>query len=315
MGRRPTQARDAVTSITNQQRRALTRQYLPVQRRLTGDFPANDMRRELQNFVQALDRGERVSTALRFMQPRLQLLFEDYAPTIERVTRALERQARALGWQAGISTLQAAGVTFGTPSAQTLASAIAYVESDAFRAIVGAYADYHAQAIVDSIAKGFNPRITALRLATNYNLPLADALRLARTTQLYASRQGSMLLYRQQGVEQWEWSSALDLRTCPSCYMMHGRRFSVDVFGPNDHHNGRCVSIPLVGDWRSQRGTGAEYFGELPPVQQQQILGAVRYAAWRDGILNLDDIPGVYQNDLFGDMIRPKSTKELLPAA
>lgn len=298
--------RRTVNEIERQRRAALDQQYAPFQTALTGRFPQREIRSQLQGLVRAIDEGQSIPAALRVLRPQLQVLFEQYAPLIASSSVNIQRQAARLGIQLGGATLRAAGVTFGQPTLETLGAAISYVESEAFRSVIAGYPEWHARWIIERIAAGQNPRLIALQMATEYRFGLYDALRLTRTLQLYSARQGSMLLFQAQGVGQWQWAAALDLRTCPSCWMMHGRVFPITVFGPNDHHFGRCAAIPLVGDWKNAFATGEERFMELEPSQQRAILGNVRYAKWRDGSIDLADIPGVETNPIFGDMMHPQ---------
>lgn len=238
----------------------------------------------------------------------------------------------AAGVRGGIQTLQrfGAAASFGDPSIAYIVSAIHYVDSPAFQARVGQLAEYHvgriADIILSAVANGRNPNETA-SLITQYFVtsqsPLQDAIRLARTTQLYSMREGTRQVYAANGITEWLWSAAIgDIRTCIACIFMDGTIHPVSEL-LNDHHNGRCAPIPITPTWASLGytsgedlffQTGEEWFLLQDTQTQEQLLGNQLYQAWDSGRINLsvDTVVGNYQNDIFGVMRRRRTNAEIL---
>lgn len=218
--------------------------------------------------------------------------------------------------------------TFNQPSLATIQAGINYVDSPAWRAAVGRLGQYHADTIADhvlaAIGQGTNPRQTAEWLRGYFvtsQRPLIDALRMARTTQLYAARTGSSATYQKHGVEFWLWAANLgNPRTCIGCIVMHGTKHpSTEIL--RDHHLGRCGPIPVTPTW-AELGfdsggdvvveTGIDWFKKQPADLQSQMMGPGMFQAWQAGAFKLESIPRYYQNDIFGPMIRPSSLRDLL---
>jgi hypothetical protein len=251
-------------------------------------------------------------------------------PTLDAAA-AMERTGAEGGARAGLRNLSAGGVRvqFGAPQVEAIRAGINYVESPAFRQKLVGIADYHAEKIenllITAIAQGRNPRETA-RLARQYlqgEAPLVDALRMTRTTQIYAARRGSQAVYQRGAVERWLWSANLgNPRTCMACIAMHGTVHSVDEV-LNDHHNGRCAPVPITPTWRElgldggeeiQVETGVEWFLRQPAGEQQRIMKPELYDAYQRGLFQFrpERVVGVYGDDLFGPMRRRRTNEEIL---
>jgi hypothetical protein len=241
----------------------------------------------------------------------------------------LQRTGAQVGYESGIMALNKGGigVLFNAPTLESIQSTIGYVESIAFRNAVEGYAPYHAEKIADAVlsavATGRNPNETAAIIKhylTVSKRPLVDAVRLTRTTQLYAARTGNNAIYQRTGVSFWIWSAAIgDDRTCLACIVMHGTEHPVTEI-LNDHHQGRCAPIPKTPKWEElgftggeiQIQTGADWFKNQPDDVQQRIMGNAMFEAWRDGKFRLGQVVGTYHNDIFGEMRRKRSLKEIL---
>ena len=106
-------------------------------------------------------------------------------------------------------------------------------------------ADRVSTAILDGVAIGKNPQVTARRIFKDITKELGgtltSAMRMVRTSQLYAYREASRATYLANGdvVEGWIWHAALDGRTCPACVAMHGTKHPLSE-RLNDHYNGRA---------------------------------------------------------------------------
>jgi SPP1 gp7 family putative phage head morphogenesis protein len=135
-----------------------------------------------------------------------------------------------------------------------------------------------AQRIGDLLQQGIilgeNPRDIGQRIADAVDLDAQRALTIARTESLRAYRAASTANYQAnaQYLSGWRWLSALDQRTCASCWAMHGTIHPLDEpFG--SHVSCRCSPGPVViGDDRQVK-TGEQKFANLSSDQQREILG------------------------------------------
>ncbi|MBA2952122.1 phage head morphogenesis protein [Nocardioides sp. MAH-18] len=157
------------------------------------------------------------------------------------------------------------------------------------------------QALVRGVALGENPRTAAarmLRLAEQrFNGGLNRALTIARTEIIDAHRSAAAVHHFEHSdvLAGWVWLAKLDVRTCPSCWGQHGRRYPLEQPGPEDHQCGRCSRMPLVRPW-SELGFDIEEppsllpdaraaFEELPAYEKNRIMGPVRLQGIETGAL------------------------------
>ncbi|MBI4494350.1 MAG: hypothetical protein HY690_16310 [Chloroflexi bacterium] len=68
----------------------------------------------------------------------------------------------------------------------------------------------------------------------------------------------------------------------------------------DDHPRGRCAPVPVTRTWaelgfkevpetRVEVPKGTEVFAKLSPEQQRQILGPAAFAAYRAGVVKMED--------------------------
>lgn len=153
------------------------------------------------------------------------------------------------------------------------------------RALADSMIDGLIRALVQGMAQGWNPRKTARMMQDGLTAGLQKALVIARTEQLRAYRQGTVLSYQHNRdlVTAMQWVSACDLRTCPACWALHGQIFPLERV-INDHPCGRCTYVPImVEDDGYEMENGEARLRRLKPEAQQSILGAERYRLWQDG--------------------------------
>jgi SPP1 gp7 family putative phage head morphogenesis protein len=183
------------------------------------------------------------------------------------------------------------------------------------------YGEYHAArisaALMDiiktNIGRAEGQKLIALIMSQSELLianALADAIRLTRTSILYAYREAARLQYIANGITQWQWFATLDDRVCMSCVAMHGTVHSVDE-SLQDHHNGRCAMLPIV-DALPLEENGIDWFNGLSEDVQKKMLGPGRFEAWKAGKFELSAISTTYNDDVYGDMRREASLKELV---
>lgn len=187
--------------------------------------------------------------------------------------------------------------------------------------IYGAYhAEQIAQALKDALSNGVGPRAGAKPIAEILRLvetaianPLADALRLTRTALLYAYRESTRLNYLANSdiISGWQWSAELDDRVCMSCVVMHGSVHTLDET-LNDHHNGRCAMIPIVGTPILSDNAGIQWFNSLSDARQKAMMGKGRFEAWKEGKFDLPAISSEYNDEVYGNMRRETPLKELV---
>lgn len=174
------------------------------------------------------------------------------------------------------------------------------------------------QIILQSVTLGLNPReLARLIVAEGFGMGLTDALRMARTLQLYAYRDATLENYRQHSdiVKGWVWSSALiPGRTCMSCVNMHGSIHTLKET-LNDHHNGLCAMLPYLGDKNPVRELGADWFDRQSAETQRRMMGPGKYEAWKAGQFTIADMTDTHDDDVYGSMRIERSLKSLLEAS
>lgn len=180
--------------------------------------------------------------------------------------------------------------------------------------LAGTLADYVRNTLLDAVALGYNPVKTARLIQDAFGRGLTDALRMARTAQLYSSRVAAQQIYQNSDVvDGWVWYAQLDGATCQSCIVQHGTIHSKDEV-LNDHHNGRCAMLPYIEAFGNPiEQSGIEWFESLPESQQKQILGAGKFEAWKAGKFSLDQLSKEHENDVYGMMRVVTPLKELVP--
>jgi hypothetical protein len=171
------------------------------------------------------------------------------------------------------------------------------------------------RAIVESIALGKNPRTWAAEITKAFGIGLTDSLRMARTVQLWSYREATRANYVANSslVRGWVWYAKLDGLTCLSCIAMHGTEH--DLSEPlNDHHNGRCVAIPMTildrGNPVDQ--TGRDWFESQPEAQQKAMMGPGRFEAWKAGSFDFASLTKTHDDDVYGTMRVESALKDLI---
>lgn len=177
--------------------------------------------------------------------------------------------------------------------------------------LAGSNADKVANTILELVGIGKGPRAIASAIRDALGGGLTDALRLTRTAQLYAYREANRANYLANAdvVQGWVWYAELDDKTCPSCIAQHGSIHPLTET-LNDHHNGRCAMIPLVGE-SPVAGTGKDWFESLSESQQKAILGPGRFEAFKAGKFEFGSLSAVRQDDVYGPMRVAASLKDL----
>lgn len=182
------------------------------------------------------------------------------------------------------------------------------------------------QVFVIGLATGQPVELIAKHLRRTLGLPLRDALTLARTEVMRSYREASRELFMASRavVTGWRWHSALGKRTCAFCWAMHG-----SLHPPGEimatHPNCRCAMVPVTVPW-SQLGvtgvsetsatgaTGPDIFRRQSPQTKLSVLGPMKYAAYRAGVLRLEDIPGFRYDPRWGPVGFERSMRDIMAA-
>lgn len=271
-----------------------------------------------------------INEAVAQIQALLEEELDDFAGYLNTVLPQYEQDAFALG---ATHALLIIGLVYAfnnisqepqsVPDAGDILGQMLTVGSPLYNRLqmYGAYhAEQIAQALKDALASGIGTREGAKTIAEILRAielaianPLADALRLTRTALLYAYRESTRLNYLANSdiISGWQWSAELDDRVCMSCVVMHGTIHSLEET-LNDHHNGRCAMIPIVGEPIINSDAGIQWFEALSEAQQRAMLGKGKFEAWQAGKFELPDISTVYQDEVYGEMRREASLKGLI---
>lgn len=327
-------ARDART--TEDIRRA----YNTVLRRLHLDLEKLTRRIE-----QAQRAGEPVGTSWLFQQDRYQELIRGLEMEIHRflpvvdlyTTRAQEQAVQAAAREGQRMVVQALGPA-PAGGAQRVAAGFARFDPESLAQLVGVATNGqplrrlleeiapHAvstvrDALAFGVAQGRNPMVTAREVQQLAGVPLTRARTIARTETLRAWREGSDRVYQASGVVQgWVWWSALDHRTCPSCWAQHGQEF--ELGRPMESHpNCRCAKLPRTVSWadigfphvvdrRPAITPGPVVFARQSGSVQRAVLGPQKYAAYRDGTISLEAMVTPTMSARWGAGTRSASLRE-----
>ncbi len=253
---------------------------------------------------------------------------------VETTTRAGmttgEKHALALMSAAGVAG-RAVNMSKLPPSVVDVMLAFTAPNSQLYQRIKE-LAPYHAEQIasslVDAVVLGVNPlntgkeRIAPLleiayrSLTKSAGQALTDALRMARTAQLWAYRESTRAAYlvNQDVVTGWYWSAELDDSTCMSCIAQHGTFHTLNE-QLDDHYNGRCAMVPAVAGQPSPiEQTGVEWFAAQPESAQARMMGPEFYAAYQSGAFTLADMSRVVEDGTYGHMHTTTPLWQLLGA-
>lgn len=185
--------------------------------------------------------------------------------------------------------------------------------------------------LIRGISVGANPRETARRIIKraegNFNGGLTRALTIARTETLDASRTAAHAAAQQNAdiLTGWKWGCDLSTRTCPACLSKHGTLYDNEAYGPDGHQNCRCARIDLTKTWRELGFNIDEpadtfpdaqaWYGNLTPDSQAEIMGRARRDLLNSGAIGWDDLATVKHTDGWRDSWHVTPVKDLLAKA
>lgn len=150
-------------------------------------------------------------------------------------------------------------------------------------------------ALLAGVANGESPRLVSARIHKALGKHYGNASVLVRTEMLRTYREGTRATYlaNQRYVKGWVWCAALDRRTCPVCWAMHGTKHSLGR-PMATHPVCRCSMMPDLVPGRlamlPEVEPGTQSFHRLSRDDQRVILGPMAYRAYQRGMFDLPDL-------------------------
>ena len=226
--------------------------------------------------------------------------------------------------------LAAIGVRWNAADPVVVNELVGFVENPAWEAQLQRYGDDVVNVMrnqaVAGVANGWGPvriadaigrKIEGLpvsgEVARVAGVSEASAVNMMRTLQMQAFR-SAQTINRMQNADILSGQiriAALDDRTCLACVSLHGKEFPIDQ-RIDDHHQGRCTSIPVVNGRPRSVASGQEWWDGRSEMQQLGQAGPANFAALKSGRVGLDDFVQPYDDPVFGEMLREKSLLGIL---
>lgn len=279
-------------------------------------------------------RLEAAGERLRPDNPVLRALVADLEPVMRRNAQTVNdaggsvqaEGAAAAGRLTQTLALQGAdnrllgqiGAVWNKPNPDSVAQLVDYVQGDAWagevRRYSGAVLDVVQNQAIRGMLEGWGPRRVA-QAVTNVTegLPAAQANTMMRTLYIHSYRRGSQV-YQNANADILGYQvrvASLDGRTCLACVALHGTRLPVGA-AVIDHHNGRCIGVPVLRGVDRQVQAGEAWFGGLPEAQQLAMAGPGALEMLASGRATLRDFVGTYSDPVYGDMAREKTLREVM---
>lgn len=313
------QFRDAVDRQDAQALGRLARTYSQLYQRMTDKLDAlllamSKLEEPTKGQVMRLAQYKNLQTALENELTK-------YAAYVEIEIKNNSQAAIELALKQTNEFLAAAGYSMPKSlPAKTIYNMLGFLQDDSplFKRI-GLLSNFHTEkvtsALLEAVAFGYNPVKTARMFQNVMGGGLTDAMRMARTSQLYASREASRASYVANSdiIEGWEWITALDADVCMACAIEHGTIHPLDE-GMGSHYNCRCTSIPVVKGYEYNDQKGVDWFKGLDESQQEKMMGKQTFDVWKAGGFELEDMLGRRHDEVYGEMLSTTPLYELLGA-
>jgi len=171
-----------------------------------------------------------------------------------------------------------------------------------------------ADAILEGVGLGYSPEKVGRLIVDTLGMGLTDAMRWARTTQMWTYREASRATMAANAnvLDGWVWFAQLDTSTCESCIANHGQLFPLDE-PLDDHWNGRCVALPHVaGDDNPIEQSGEDWFNSLSAAEQRDIMGSAKLEAYNEGLFDFSKLTQQVDDPIFGTMHTQVSLRDLI---
>lgn len=307
--------RNQLTELDNLQFQQLLSAYAPIRNDLNEAIDALLMEIELMGQPTAI-RVRRSSRYQRLLDKLGDRLVE-FSILLTAVMRGASNQGFTVGAQNGAAMLGAYGLRPVGINPRAVEQLVAFLDPDGplfarIKSLAPFTTQRVADAILDGVSLGQNPRVIAGAIDRAFGVGLTDSLRMTRTVQIYSYRYANHATYIANGVDTWTWFSRLDpARTCMSCVSMHGTVHPATET-LNDHHNGLCLAIPNVAGANLVNENGADWFGKQSDSTQLQMMGKGRFEAWKEGKIDFAQLSATHKDDVYGEMRVVAPLKDLL---
>ena len=166
----------------------------------------------------------------------------------------------------------------------------------------------------DAMVQGWNPRVTARKMADAMAGNLQRAFTISRTEQMRAHRIATVQQYRtSQVVIRYRRRANLRGETCLACLLQDGKVYELyEQF--SDHPRGGCTCFAeMDGVPLPNVPSGRNYLLALDRERQIRLMGEARYQAWVDGTVALDDMSRIHNHTVWGESPQIVPLKNLLP--
>ncbi len=226
---------------------------------------------------------------------------------------------------------------FKLPTAQIADLSEKFKDGEKLAKLIEQAAPYAARevrgALIAGVALGQNPREVARNMNRVGQIPVQRATLIARTEMMRLYRETSLAVYKgnKELVKGWTWLSALDRRTCPLCWSMHGTQHKLDE-QMDSHPACRCTMVPITRSWDELKvdpppgggkvpGYAKVLMGEaaflgLAVVAQRAVLGPARHSLWMKGKFRfIDQVTKPASHRFLGPLRRTKNIEDTLRSA
>lgn len=335
----PTQYRNVVDGLLN---RGYDAASADVMRAIAVTANSGEVGKRLREMDEAAKSLKDATANLKPGDPLLRSIQREYEQAVNRLLNAFEdsltQQAKAIDAASG--AVQASGINvagqatqygaFGgldptvigvdwnTPDPEAVAQLVGYTNSDEWQALIDSYsADISEVArgiAVRGIVEGASPLATARELRNAVEgLPAYTANNMMRTLQLTSYRDASLAnrIANRDILDYQIRIASLDDRCCLACISLNGEKLPIDA-RIEDHHQGRCDSIPVVKGFPRNVPSGEDWFNSRTEAEQRAQMGNANYEAWKAGKVNLRDFAQKYTDPVFKEMVREASLKSLI---
>ena len=236
--------------------------------------------------------------------------------------QVINRQLPLFGLSEADQTIIAAQWTMVDP--EVMRELVGYVDQPAWEAQLAGYGDEIVAKIKRQITNGQIAGWGPVRMANEItkiiqgapggsNFPQSQGENMMRTLQMQSFRTAQTInrIANADILAAQIRIAALDDRTCLSCISLHGEPFPIDE-RIDDHHRGRCTSIPVVNGRPITVQTGQQWWDSRSEAQRLAQAGPANHNALKNGAVTLSDYQRPYDDPVFGSMIREESLKNIL---
>lgn len=310
---------------------ALERIEADVRKSLAADNPLGQALRD--SFAGAEDTA-RVAV-IRGRSEFIAAQFDRFAKDGSSAIRMLAPNAYRLGLDAATQQVGTVAANVTTPNRRAIEQAAArYLPGTVQREWLEGFARESTQQVVDDLVSttvlGENPNRVAMRVRKHGTMGTARIRTFVHTETLGAARAGISDLYRDNSdiLQGWIWNAEETSQTCEVCWAMNGTQhdLSEDL---DSHPNCRCVQEPMTKTWEQLSEEFGDGFADVPetaarpfdpderfrsvlsPDEQLKVLGAGKYALYRDGKIRLADLVTPTVSDKWGRGLRATTLREL----